>query len=194
MSGAISQRIRIRKRSSFLEEFQRHWPTNLDQPHQRITQSKINQLSGQPCHHSSDETELVFSNIYPRLTGNSGCRTLVPGPAIEWRREAVRWWDLWLGGRDSGKGGFRRDPSAWREGDRAVFVVRRIYYSMVDHRIIVCAQPGTKESRAGGRQGRGWDRDSARYRRLAVLDGQAEVSKNRCSFVTGPMAAAVTQE
>ena len=26
----------------------------------------------------------------------------VPGPAIEWRREAVRWWDYWLKGRDSG--------------------------------------------------------------------------------------------
>ncbi len=26
----------------------------------------------------------------------------VPGPAMEWRREAVRWWDLWLKGRDTG--------------------------------------------------------------------------------------------
>ena len=26
----------------------------------------------------------------------------VPGPAIEWRREAVRWWDHWLKGRDTG--------------------------------------------------------------------------------------------
>jgi uncharacterized protein len=25
-----------------------------------------------------------------------------PGPEIEWRREAVRWWDHWLKGRDSG--------------------------------------------------------------------------------------------
>jgi uncharacterized protein len=26
----------------------------------------------------------------------------VPGPSIEWRREAVRWWDYWLRGRDTG--------------------------------------------------------------------------------------------
>jgi uncharacterized protein len=26
----------------------------------------------------------------------------VPGPDIEWRREAVRWWDHWLKGRDTG--------------------------------------------------------------------------------------------
>jgi hypothetical protein len=26
----------------------------------------------------------------------------VPGPSIEWRREAIRWWDLWLKGRDTG--------------------------------------------------------------------------------------------
>ena len=26
----------------------------------------------------------------------------VPGPAIEWRHEAVRWWDEWLKGRDTG--------------------------------------------------------------------------------------------
>jgi len=26
----------------------------------------------------------------------------VPGPGMEWRHEAVRWWDLWLKGRDTG--------------------------------------------------------------------------------------------
>jgi putative CocE/NonD family hydrolase len=26
----------------------------------------------------------------------------IPGPPIEWRREAVRWWDHWLKGRDTG--------------------------------------------------------------------------------------------
>ncbi len=26
----------------------------------------------------------------------------VPGPQIEWRKEAVRWWDYWLKGRDTG--------------------------------------------------------------------------------------------
>lgn len=26
----------------------------------------------------------------------------VPGPAVEWRREAVRWWDYWLKGSDTG--------------------------------------------------------------------------------------------
>jgi predicted acyl esterase len=26
----------------------------------------------------------------------------VPGPSIEWRRQAVRWWDYWLKGRDTG--------------------------------------------------------------------------------------------
>jgi hypothetical protein len=26
----------------------------------------------------------------------------VPGPAIEWREDAVRWWDYWLKGRDTG--------------------------------------------------------------------------------------------
>jgi len=26
----------------------------------------------------------------------------VPGPSIEWRREAIRWWDLWLKDRDTG--------------------------------------------------------------------------------------------
>ena len=31
----------------------------------------------------------------------------VPGPEIEWRAEAVRWWDYWLKGRDTG---VRNDP------------------------------------------------------------------------------------
>ncbi len=31
----------------------------------------------------------------------------VPGPQIEWRNEAVRWWDYWLKGRDTG---VLRDP------------------------------------------------------------------------------------
>ena len=58
----------------------------------------------------------------------------VPGPTIEWRHEAVRWWDTWLKGRDTGildeprlavyvRRGHRPDlrlrtvPGAWRFED-----------------------------------------------------------------------------